>query len=134
MPTSISGSIGLDHYRATLHTARHTVYADEAVTNGGADTAPAPGEILLCSLAACKLITVRMYADRKAWPLGAVSAELDMTVDNSVRPVQTTIQCRMRFEGELDAEQRQRLLEIADKCPTHRILTGEISIQSVQES
>ncbi len=130
MAVTLSGTIGLDHYRATIQTEHHTLHADEPLTNGGGDTAPSPGEILLSALAACKLITTRMYADRKGWPVGPITAELEMTVDAASRPVQTQIHCRLRFSGELDAEQRQRLVEIADKCPTHRILTGSISIHS----
>lgn len=130
MAYTITGTIGRDHYRATIQTARHTLYADEPERNGGADTAPSPSEILLSALAACKLITVRMYADRKEWPLESVSAELDMEADRAARPVQTKIRCRLRFSGVLDEEQRQRLLEVADKCPTQRVLTGEIEISS----
>ena len=127
---TLSGTIGPDHYRATLHTSRHTWYADEPVVNGGGDTAASPGQLLLGALAACKLITTRMYADRKGWPVEVISAELEMEVDTHARPVHTRIHCRLRFEGALDDEQRQRLLEIADKCPTHRILTGTIEISS----
>ena len=61
---TITATIGRDHYRATLHTASHTLYSDEPESNGGGNTAPSPSEILLSSLAACKLITVRLYADR----------------------------------------------------------------------
>ena len=128
---TISATIGRDHYRATIHARHHTLHADEPESNGGADTAPSPSYILLSALAACKLITVRMYADRKEWPLESVSAELDMDVDRAARPMQTPIRCRLRFEGGLDDEQRQRLLDVADKCPTHRILTGEVEISSV---
>lgn len=131
MALTITGSIGRDHYRATLHTSSHTLHSDEPESNGGGDTAPSPSEILLSALAACKLITVRMYADRKEWPLESVAAELEMTSDRAVRPMQTRINCRLRFEGQLDEEQQQRLLEVADKCPTHRVLTGEVEINSV---
>lgn len=134
MAVHLSGTIGADHYRATIHTARHVFHADEPVSNGGADTAPSPGEILLSALAACKLITTRMYADRKGWAVGAISAELEMTVDSSQQPVRTQIECRLSFEGELDTEQLERLVLIADKCPTHRILTGEVSIHSALKS
>ena len=128
---TITATIGSDHYRATLHTASHTLYSDEPESNGGGNTAPSPSEILLSSLAACKLITVRMYADRKEWPLESVSAELEMQVDRTARPAQTRISCRLHFEGQLDDEQRQRLLEVEDKCPTHRVLTGEVEINSM---
>lgn len=130
MSTTLAGSIGLDHYRATLQTPQHTWHADEPLGHGGADTAPSPGQLLLSSLAACKLITVRMYADRKGWALRQISIELEMNVDTSTQPVQTRIQCRLHFDGDLDAEQTERLLAIADKCPTHRILSGDIAIES----
>lgn len=130
MSTTLAGSIGLDHYRATLQTPQHTWHADEPTSQGGADTAPSPGELLLSALAACKLITIRMYADRKGWALHRISIELEMNVDAAAKPVQTRIQCRLHFDGELDAEQTERLLAIADKCPTHRILTGEVAIDS----
>lgn len=130
MATTLAGSIGLDHYRATLQTPQHTWHADEPASQGGTDTAPSPGELLLSALAACKLITTRMYADRKGWPLRRISIELNMDVDAAAKPVQTRIQCRLHFDGELDAEQTERLLAIADKCPTHRILTGEVAIES----
>lgn len=127
---TLSGTIGLDHYRATLRADRHSWHADEPTSNGGADTAPSPGQLLLGALAACKLITTRMYADRKGWPVENISIELDMETDNHARPALTRINCRLHVEGTLDDGQRQRLLEIADKCPTHRILSGSISISS----
>ncbi|MCC6462020.1 MAG: OsmC family protein [Saprospiraceae bacterium] len=130
MSTTLAGSIGLDHYRATLQTPQHTWHADEPPSQGGTDTAPSPAELLLSALAACKLITTRMYADRKGWVLRRISIELEMNVDAAAKPVQTRIQCRLHFDGELDAEQTERLLAIADKCPTHRILTGEVAIES----
>ena len=131
MAYTITGAIGRDHYRATIQASRHTLHADEPESNGGADTAPSPSYILMSALAACKLITVRMYADRKEWPLESVAVELEMEVDRTARPVQTQIRCRLHFVGQLDDEQRQRLLEVADKCPTHRALTGEVEISSV---
>lgn len=130
MAVELSGSIGLDHYRATIQTKTHVLYADEPESNGGGDTAPSPGEILLSALAACKLITTRMYADRKGWAVGPIAIELEMNVDQTVRPYQTQIRCRLNLTGDLPDDQRQRLVEIADKCPTHRILTGAISIHT----
>lgn len=130
MAYTLSGAIGRDHYRATIQTGRHTLVADEPVGNGGADAGPAPSELLLSALAACKLITVRMYADRKEWPLESVRADLEMEVDRKAQPAQTHIRCSLHFEGPLDDEQRQRLLDIADRCPTQRVLTGEVMIRS----
>lgn len=128
--TTISGSIGLDHYRATLNSKDHTWQADEPVSNGGQGAGPTPSQIVLSAVAACKLITTRMYADRKGWPVGKITVELEMEVDYGAHPAQTRIHCRLHAEGPLDEEQRKRLVTIADKCPTHRVLTGEVTIQS----
>lgn len=130
MAILLSGTIGTDHYHATLRTTRHHWSADEPVENGGQDTGPTPSQMVLGALAACKLITTRMYADRKNWPVGSITVELEMDVDFAARPAQTQIRCRLHAEGDLDEEQRQRLVTIADKCPTHRLLTGEVAIQS----
>ena len=128
--TTLSGEIGPDRYRTALRAADHLLYAAEPTEHGGGNSGPAPYQLLLCSIAACKLITIRMYADRKAWPLLRAHADLEMTVDNTARPAKTHIQCRFAFEGDLDAEQKARLVDVADKCPTHRVLTGEIAIES----
>jgi len=130
MSYTLSGSIGLDHYRATLRTAQHSWHADEPVDNGGQGSAPTPSQLVLGALAACKLITTRMYADRKGWPVGSITVELEMTVDYNARPAQTHIRCRLHAEGPLDETQQQRLVDIADKCPTHRLLTGEVAVHS----
>ncbi|MCB0534223.1 MAG: OsmC family protein [Saprospiraceae bacterium] len=130
MAYTLTGSIGLDHYRATLQTKQHTWHADEPSNNGGQDSAPTPGQLVLGALAACKVITTRMYADRKGWPVGKILVELEMIVDNGVRPTQTQINCRLHAEGDLDDSQQQRLVDIADKCPTHRLLTGDIAVES----
>jgi putative redox protein len=125
---TLSGSIGRDHYQTSLSTAAHRWHGDEPAEHGGTDTAPSPSELVLSGLAACKLITLRGYIDRKEWNVARIELDLTMTVDPSVRPVKTEIRTDFRFEGELDEAQRQRLLEIAGKCPIHRMLTGEITI------
>lgn len=130
MAYTLSGSIGADHYRATLHTHNHSWQADEPVENGGQDSGPTPSQLVLGALAACKLITTRMYADRKGWPVGSIRVELEMETDYAARPAQTQVRCRLFAEGDLDETQRERLVAIADKCPTHRLLTGEVSVQS----
>lgn len=127
--TALSGTIGTDHYRVTLRTARHSWHGDEPQEAGGSDTAPAPSELVLSGLAACKLITLRGYADRKEWSLTRIHLELEMEVDSAVRPVKTRIQTRLTLEGALTEEQRARLHEVAGKCPVHRMLTGEIDIK-----
>ncbi len=131
MPYTLSGSIGTDRYRAILRTEQHRWQADEPTENGGQNSGPTPSQLVLGALAACKLITTRMYADRKGWPVGSITVEMEMETDYNARPAQTQVHCRLFAEGDLDETQRQRLVDIADKCPTHRLLTGEVSVQSV---
>lgn len=136
---SVVARIGERRY-PTFITAggRHTLTADEPRDLGGADEGPNPYDLLLASLASCKLITVRMYADRKGWPLSAAHVELSQerihakdcedceSKDGHVHVIHTSL----RFEGDLSVEQRSRLHEIADKCPVHRTLMNEVKIRS----
>lgn len=107
-----------------VEVAGHRVRADEEVEKGGEDTGPAPHELLLAALGACTAITLKIYAQRKGWPLQ--DAHVALTGANQAGVF--VINRDVRLDGELDAEQRQRLMEIADKCPVHKTLMGEISI------
>jgi putative redox protein len=115
---------------------RHGLRADEPAEFGGNDTGPTPYDLVLAGLGACTSMTVRMYADRKHWPLDRVAVSLrhDKIHAEDCANCETRdgkidrIERHIAFEGALDPEQRRRLLEIADKCPVHRTLTSEISI------
>lgn len=101
--------------------------ADEPVDLGGGDTAPSPERLLLSSLCACTAITVRMYAARKQWPLTDVQVELQFNPDG--KPGAGTELTRVvSLHGDLSGEQRERLLQIANACPIHKVLTGEVRI------
>lgn len=116
----------------------HTLLADEPIEAGGADAGPGPYEFLLAALGTCTCITVRMYAERKHWPLEAVHVALTHAKVHADDCVACATEVRMidRIEleisltGALSAEQRQRLLEIAGKCPVHRTLTSKIEIHT----
>ena len=117
---------------------RHAIRADEPVAAGGLDTGPGPYDLLCASLGACTSMTLRAYADLKGIPLERVSVELQ---HNKIYAADCA-ECETRegridridreitLEGELDAQQRAKLLEIADKCPVHRTLHSEVLIKT----
>jgi putative redox protein len=103
----------------------HLLRADEPADKGGTATGPAPTEMLLAALGACEAITLRMYAARKGWPLR--NAEITLTA--STVEGAYVIRRRLTLEGDLTAEQRARLHEIADRCPVQRAITGEVRVE-----
>jgi len=120
----------------TVMVGPHRLVADEPIKAGGEDTGPGPYDFLLTALGACTSMTMRLYADRKALPLDRVT----VTLKHSKIYAKDCEECETRegmldqidrvigMEGALDADQRKRLMEIADKCPVHRTLTSEIRI------
>jgi putative redox protein len=127
-----------DEYRTEIRAGRHALVADEPEDVGGTDAGPTPYDYLLAALGSCTGMTLRMYADRKEWPLEEATVRLnhekihaedcadcdqtDGKVDRIEREIDVT--------GDLTDEQRQRLLEIANKCPVHRTLHSEIHVES----
>lgn len=107
----------------------HVWRGDEPPAEGGANSGPAPHRLLLSALGACTAITLQMYAARKDWPLTRVTVELAFNPDG-VPAAGNDIRRVISLEGALDAEQRERLLQIANKCPIHRVLTGEVRVAS----
>ena len=104
----------------------HRFRSDEPAEIGGDDTGASPHELLLAALGSCTAMTLKVYADRKGWPLRDVRVSLhgDHTGNGY------TITRQLTIDGDLDAEQRQRLIEIAEKCPVHKTLTSKIKIDS----
>ena len=106
--------------------AGHSLRADEETDKGGDDTGPAPHELLLAALGSCTATTLKVYAERKGWPLADVQVALTgASADGGL-----VITRKLSLVGDLDAEQRQRLLEIAEKCPVHKTLSNTITIQT----
>ncbi|MEA2822848.1 MAG: hypothetical protein QOJ86_4852 [Bradyrhizobium sp.] len=123
-------------FQQTVSIGPHRLLADEPVASGGEDSGPGPYDFVLAGLGACTSMTMRMYADRKSLPLERVT----VTLKHSKIHAEDCAECETRagmldqidrtiaMEGALDAEQREKLMEIADKCPVHRTLTSEIRI------
>ena len=124
-PVSVRLGASDPDFRARLQVGAHAAVADEPAELGGGDLGPAPDEVLLSALGACTAITLRMYAARKQWPLEDVQVELAYGERDKAH---TVIERRVRLGGPLDDQQRQRLLQIANACPVHRILTGTVEV------
>ncbi len=123
-------------FQQTVSIGPHRLTADEPASAGGEDTGPGPYDFLLAALGACTSMTMRMYADRKALPLDRVTVMLrhgkiyaqDCAECETKTGMLDQIEREIAMEGTLDPEQRQKLMEIADKCPVHRTLTSEVRI------
>ncbi len=128
-------------FEQLLLDGRHILTADEPAASGGGDGGPGPYELLLMALGACTSMTVTMYAARKNWPLEGVEVRLrhskvynrDCFDCEDKNAMIDRLERSLRLIGQLSTEQRDRLLEIADKCPVHRTLTSGIDISTVLE-
>lgn len=112
----------------------HHIIGDEPATQGGADLGPSPYDLLTASLGACTAMTVRWYALKMGWPLEHVHVEVehDKRVQATNPEVIDAFRKRVIITGPaLTAEQKQKLLEVAAKCPIHKTLTGPISIETL---
>jgi putative redox protein len=107
----------------------HQWLADEPLDSGGGNKGPSPTLLLLSSLGACTAMTVRIYATRKGWPLTGAEVRLEFNPEGT--PAEgTDIRRTITLQGDLSDEQRERLLDVANKCPLHKVLTGGIRIHS----
>ena len=130
--------IGKSGYVTDIMAAGHGLVADEPVSMGGTGKGPAPFDLLMAGLGTCKAMTLRMYSDRKQWPLEAVTVKLNHKKINAADcdTCQTKegqldqFDCEIDLGGKLDDQQKQRLLQIADRCPVHRALQSEIIVRS----
>lgn len=144
MPEDDSGGwvtcrVGQTGFRADATVRSHRLSVDEPVAQGGADSGPTPYEYLLIALGGCTAMTLRLYANRKRWPLEEATVSLrqarsyeedcEQCVDRTVGI--TRIQRRIDLTGALSDEQRARLLEIADRCPVKQTLNGQIRVETI---
>jgi putative redox protein len=102
----------------------HHLIADEKQDDGGEDAGPSPQELLAASLASCTAITMEMYANRKGWDVGEI--KVDVNYEPAQRGSPTRFRMNVGLPKELPDEQRERLMQIAAKCPVHRALESEV--------
>ncbi|GIW41249.1 MAG: hypothetical protein KatS3mg076_1826 [Candidatus Binatia bacterium] len=134
--TTVRG--GRSGFAVDIEVRQHRLRGDEPLEVGGTDTGPSPYEYLLAALGSCTVMTLRLYADRKKWPLEGVVVKLrhekvhaqDCADCETKEGWIDRIEREIELQGNLDTEQRERLLEIANRCPVHRTLRSEIDIRT----
>jgi putative redox protein len=130
---SVNSGLGLAQ---KITVGPHALQADEPPETGGGDAGPDAHELLLASLGSCTSITVRMYAQRKQWPVEGVHVRLSFLkvpteeLAESKSTMRERIEMEISFDGDLSEEQRSRLLEIAGRCPIHRLLSSPVEIRT----
>lgn len=135
--SQVIATIDRAHYKTTIQSAGHQIIGDEP-SPIGTDLGPTPYDFLLASLGSCVAMTLRMYADRKGWPLEEVEVHLsqqrvhaeDCEHCDSADGYVHVIEKKLIFKGDLTADQHKRLLEISDKCPVNKTLMHEIVINT----
>jgi putative redox protein len=146
-PESAAGTVVVSEtrhgrFQQAVTIGRHRLIADEPVAVGGLDSGPGPYDLLLAGLGACTSMTMRLYADRKGLPLTRTSVRLhhgkvhaaDCAECETKEGMIDRIERVITLEGDLDAGQHARLLEIADRCPVHRTLTSKVDIRTTEEA
>ncbi|MDP5171993.1 MAG: bifunctional alpha/beta hydrolase/OsmC family protein [Bacteroidia bacterium] len=132
--------IGAQGFVTEIRAGRHSFLADEPVSVGGDDLGPTPYDLLISGLGACTAMTMRMYADRKSWPVQEIRVHLQHeqvydtdahAADEKPRKIDQ-IERIIEIEGDLDEAQRNKLMEIADRCPVHRTLHNQLQIVTTQ--
>ncbi len=124
-----TADIGTRNYTVALVAGQHALTADEGAAAGGQDAGPSPHELLCAALGACTAITLRMYAQRKEWTLRGVHVDVLLQIDGKEHRMTR----RLRFDGDLDASQRARLADIAERTPVTLTLKQGASITTILE-
>ena len=126
----VVGSIATEKYQCTITWRNGTFVADEPISVGGKDTGPDPTTLLLSSLASCKLVTMRMYIDRKGWHIPEIAVQANLYQETQNGATKTIIDCDIDFIGAVTDEQKLRLQEISARCPISKLLQGEVQVRN----
>jgi putative redox protein len=138
MPRTVSIASGPSNYAQSVSVGEHVLSVDEPADFGGNDTGPNPQEYLMAALGACASITAQMYAKRKQWKLQSVHIDVayervlaaDDTESSTTNGMVDQFEMQISLAGDLSEDQRNRLFEIANRCPIHRMLTAQVQIQA----
>lgn len=130
----VTARIGKEHFATSITFDNHTLVADEPTHDGGTDLGPSPRAMVLAGLASCTAITIRMVADRNDWPLDGVEVTISSESVRVEDETHTTITRHITLLGEMSQERHDRLMNVADACPVHRMLNGNVTIVTVRES
>jgi len=123
-------SIGTTNYQTDIVAGQHRLTADEGPGLGGKDVGPGPYELLTSALAACTVITLRMYAERKQWPVTAVHADAHFVREGDKQHIGRVL----TIEGPVDDEQKKRMSDIAERTPVTMTLKGGLEIRTTLRS
>lgn len=118
-------------YKTSLKSQEHTLIADEPISSGGCDEGPAPGDYICMSLAACKVITLRMYAQRKQWDAGEIQVKIKLVRSDGSEGTSHSFICELNVSGNLTQEQKDRLLQIDKACPISKLLVKGATVSTV---
>ncbi len=139
--TVVVQETGEGRFTQRIAAGPHVLRADEPQSVGGDDSGPGPYDLVLAGLGACTSMTLRLYAERKGWPLERVT----VTLDHDKIHAEDCVDCetkegrldrmerRLSVEGDLDDQQKAKLLEIANKCPVHRTLESEVVVTTTMD-
>ena len=125
----VQGSIAKKKYQCTIEWRNGKFIADEPPSVGGEDAGPDPYTLLLSSLASCKLVTLRMYIDRKGWEIDEIAINVNLYQETKNELTTTVIDCDILFPGSVSEEQKLKLMEIAKRCPVSKILQGDLKVR-----
>lgn len=125
---TVSATIGTQLYKTEVQAKNHIIIADEPESVGGQNLGFTPTELLESALASCTAMTIRMYANKKAWDVKEVIVNVGYKLNMSTQTV--TLKKEIELIGDLDAEQRQRLLQMGANCPIEKMLKGDMKVES----
>lgn len=126
--TSITARLGAENFVTQITNGQHTIIGDEPLNQGGQEQGLDPYELVLAGLALCKAATMRMYAQRKGWDAGEITVQIELETAKDQPPKFTSF---VQFGNNLPDEQKRRIVEIGDRCPTHRLLEADKVFESV---